>query len=120
MAVHADGSNISSDHFDHNDNILHEHKCLKCAELEWQPKETLTELSSLQLIIKLLYKEISSVSSSKQPSLEHNETARIFSRLYKRNNELETKKNPAIKHHSVSSFQHPLEFNPNRVRCKVM
>ena len=75
MALHADGSNISSDHFDHNDDILHKHKCLKCAELERQLKETLRELSSLQLTIKLLYKEISSVSSSKQPSVTTNTTS---------------------------------------------
>jgi hypothetical protein len=59
MAVSTVGSNISSDHSDHNDDFLHEYKCLKCAELERQLKE-----SSLQLIIKLLYIQISSVSSS--------------------------------------------------------
>ena len=58
--------------------------------------------------------------SVKSTTLEHNETAHMFSKLYKRNNELKGKRNPAIKHHSISSFQHPPEFNRNRVRCKVM
>jgi hypothetical protein len=44
----------------------------------------------------------------------------MFSKHHKRNNELRRNKNQAIKHYSISSFQHPPEFNPNKVRCKVM
>jgi len=76
MAVSAVGSSISSDHFAHNDDFLHVYKCLKCAELERQLKETLTEFSSLQLIIKLWNEKISSVSSSKQPSVTTNTTSK--------------------------------------------
>lgn len=56
----------------------------------------------------------------KSTALEHHKTARMFSKHHKRNNDLRRNRNPATKHHSVSSFQHPPEFNPNKVRCKVM
>jgi hypothetical protein len=57
--------------------------------------------------------------SVKSTTLEHHETAHMFSKHHKRNNELRRNRNPAIKHHSVSSFQHPPQFHPNKVRCKV-
>jgi len=56
----------------------------------------------------------------KSPTLEYHETAHKFSKYHKRNNDLRKYRNPAIKHHSVSSFQHRPEFNPYKVRCKVM
>jgi len=72
MAGSAGGSGISSDHFAQNDDFLHEYKHLKYPELEKRLEETLTKLSTLQLIIKLLHKKICSVSSSKQPSVTTN------------------------------------------------
>jgi hypothetical protein len=68
-------------------------------------------LSNLQKTSKL---------SVKSTTLEHHETACMFSKHHKRNNDLRRNRNPATKHHSVSSFQHPPEFNPNKVRCKFM
>jgi hypothetical protein len=44
-----------------------DHSRLKCAELESQLDETHKELSSSQLIIKLLYKEIIDITKVKTP-----------------------------------------------------
>jgi len=44
-----------------------DHGCLKCAELDSQLEETCKELSSSQLIIKLLYKEINDITTEKTP-----------------------------------------------------
>jgi hypothetical protein len=43
------------------------YSCLKCAELDSQLEETCKELSSSQLIIKLLYKEINDITMEKTP-----------------------------------------------------
>jgi hypothetical protein len=42
-----------------------DHRCLKCAELVSQLEETRKELSSSQLIINLLYKEINDITTEK-------------------------------------------------------
>ena len=42
-----------------------DHSCLKCAELESQLDETRKELSSSQLIIELLYKEMNDITTEK-------------------------------------------------------
>lgn len=68
-------------------------------------------LSNLQETSKL---------SVKAATLEHHKTAHTFSKHHKRNNEFRRNGNPTIKHYSVSSFQHPPEFEPNKVRCNVM
>ena len=56
----------------HKSTVNGDHCCLTCTELERQLEESLVELSSSQLIIKLLYKElkdITSVKMTKQPNV---------------------------------------------------
>jgi len=43
------------------------YSCLKCAELDSQLEKTCKELSSSQLIIKLLYKEVNDITTEKTP-----------------------------------------------------
>jgi hypothetical protein len=60
--------NVSSNLCGRNKEVYLEYKCYNCVETENQKKETLLELNSSQLIIKLLQEELSTLSSSKQPS----------------------------------------------------
>jgi hypothetical protein len=47
----------------YNPDENRDHSCLRCAELISQLDETRKELSSSQLIIKLLYKEIKNITT---------------------------------------------------------
>jgi hypothetical protein len=55
---------VDAANFNQDTGVHYNYKCLKCAESERQLKEMHLELSSLQLIIKLLYKEINSITST--------------------------------------------------------
>jgi hypothetical protein len=50
--------------FPHNQSYLSEYTCCNCVKLESRLKEVLLELSTAQLINKLLYKELSAVSTN--------------------------------------------------------
>ena len=51
----------------HNPDENSDHNCLKCTKLISQLEETRKELSSSQLIIKLLYKEIKEITKERTP-----------------------------------------------------
>jgi hypothetical protein len=55
---------VGAAHFNHDSGVCYNNKCSKCAEPEIQLKEMHTELSSLQLLVKSLYKEINSITST--------------------------------------------------------
>jgi hypothetical protein len=60
MAAREVGRNVGAAHFNHDNGGFYGYKCLHCAESAKQLKEMHLELSSLQPIVKLLYKEINS------------------------------------------------------------
>jgi hypothetical protein len=55
---------VGTAHLNHDNGVYYDYKCLNCAESERKLKEMNVKLSSLQLIVKLLYKEINSHTST--------------------------------------------------------
>ena len=62
MAAKGGGCDVGAAHFNYDTGMYYDYKCLKCAESERQLKEKHLELSSLELIVKLMYKKINSVT----------------------------------------------------------
>jgi hypothetical protein len=76
--------NVGDNHFNYDTSVHYDYKCLNCAESERQLNEMYLELSSLQFIVKLLYKEINSnistsnmACSTNQPSSSSSSTKRM-------------------------------------------
>jgi hypothetical protein len=55
------GCDVGAAHFTYDTGMYYGYKCLKYAESERQLKEKHLELSSLELIVKLMYKKINSI-----------------------------------------------------------
>jgi hypothetical protein len=60
MAAREAECTVGAAHFNHDNGGFYGYKCLNCAESAKQLKEMHLELSSVQLIVKLLYKDINS------------------------------------------------------------
>lgn len=65
MADYCEMRKPDSLHKSYNSDCNSEYKCSKCVELVSQLDEACKELSSSQLIIQLLYKEISNITAEK-------------------------------------------------------
>jgi hypothetical protein len=63
MAENGGAPNVSFAPFNSVNGVQYDFKCLKCVQLEDQFEEMHLELSSMQLIIKLLYREFTSHTS---------------------------------------------------------